>query len=171
MRFVKNRGFIRIRCIVAGLFIAFTFSVSKVAQAQEKPPRPIIVVATAQNLSFGAFTQGISGGSVIINSAGSRSTTGDVVPLGLGYSYSTALFQITANSGTVITVGFGGPVLLHSGGSTLTLNINSSNPVSPFVTSLPVTDLNVGGTLIVGNPLANPPGNYSGTFTVTFMQQ
>jgi len=31
--------------------------------------------------------------------------------------------------------------------------------------------IRVGGILIVGNPLANPAGNYSGSFMVMFIQE
>jgi hypothetical protein len=54
------------------------------------------------------------------------------------------------------------------------LHIGSSDPASPFVinTVPPVyTPFNVGGSLTVSNPLANPPGNYSGTFAITFVQE
>jgi hypothetical protein len=44
----------------------------------------------------------------------------------------------------------------------------------PFVTSVPwqmQTTLLVGGTLTVGDIGANPPGNYTGTFSITVVQQ
>ena len=162
----------------------FIFTVSTVilllflspgAKAQEPPPRPIKVTVTAQSLSFGAFTLGTVGGTVTISSTGSRSSTGDIVLLGLGYSFTTALYQIVANPGTLISLIFNNPVTLTgTPGGTLTLNIDSSDPVSPFVTTVPYptpTSLNVGGTLSVSNLLANPPGSYSGTFDITFVQE
>jgi hypothetical protein len=54
------------------------------------------------------------------------------------------------------------------------LHIGASDPASPFVllTSPPsFTLMNVGATLSVGNPASNPPGNYSGTFDITFIQE
>jgi len=143
--------------------------------AQEPPPRPIVVTVTSQGLSFGAFTHGASGGTVTISSGGIRSSTGDVVQLGLGYLYSTALYEVVANPGTVISLLNGPDVLLPgSNGGSLSLNIGDSDLGSPFVTTVayPVpTELNVGGTLTVGNSLANPPGNYSGSFDITFVQE
>jgi len=143
--------------------------------AQEPPPRPVVVTPTAKILSFGAFYQGLAGGTVTITPGDTRSATGDVVLLGMGYSFSSARFEIIANPGTVISV-LNGPDAILSGvpSGTMTLQIGASDPVSPFVTTVPygvITYLNVGGILIVGAPAANPPGNYSGTFQITLVQE
>jgi hypothetical protein len=144
--------------------------------AQEPPPRPLTVtVSLVQNLSFGAFYQGTTGGSVIISSTGSRSSTGDVVLLGMGYTSSTGLYDLVANPGTLVSVANGpDAVLTGSNGGTMTLKIGSCDPVSPFIitTSPPAsTQLRIGGTLTVGNPGSNPPGNYSGSFNIIFVQE
>ncbi len=142
--------------------------------AQEPPPKPVVVTVT-QNLGFGAFTHGSSGGSVIINTGGFRSTTGDVIGLNLGYLFSAAIYKLVATPGTVISILNGPDVHLNgSGGGFLVLHIGDSSPASPFVitTTPPVsTSMSVGGTLTVGNTAANPPGNYIGTFDITFIQE
>ncbi len=153
-------------------------TVSSVADAQELPPRPIVVtVNMAQSLSFGAFSITGTGGSVIIYSDGSRSSTGDIVLLSLGYSFSTAMFDIEANPGTIISI-LSGPgteaVLSGDSGGTMTMQVGESSPASPFVISVAppaTTQVLVGGTLTVGDPITNPPGNYSGTFDVIFVQE
>lgn len=143
--------------------------------AQEPPPRPVVVNVTAQTLSFGAFSHGAVGGTVTISSGGIRSSTGDVILLGLGYPYSTTLYEVIANPGTIITILNGPNVSLPgSNGGSITLTIGASDPSSPFVTSTPpplATDLNIGGTISIGNTAANPPGDYSGTYDITFVQQ
>lgn len=153
----------------------FVIMLSGVANAQELPPRPIVVVPTAQTLSFGAFTPGSSGGTVTVSPGSLRSSTGTVIRLSLGFAYSSALFEITANPGTLISIlDYPSVVLPGSGGGSMTLTIDSTNPVSPFVTSaIPpnTTSLYIGGTLSVGNILVNPPGDYSGTFNITFIQE
>ena len=142
---------------------------------QEYPPRPITVtVNLSQNLSFGAFYQGNAGGSVIISPSGFRSSTGDVVLLSMGYTFNSGLYDVVANRGTRITILNGSNTTLFNGGSSMTLIIGASDPASPFIiTTTPPssTQVRIGGTLIVGNPLANPPGNYSGSFSVTFVQE
>jgi len=165
------------RCFIFIVFgIILFFSTATMVYGQEPPPRPITVtVSLLQNLSFGAFYHGNAGGTVIIYPTGSRSATGDVVLLNLGYSFSTGLYDVVGNLGTLVSILNGGDATLTgSGGGTLTLHIGASDPVSPFViTTIPpaATQVRIGGTLIVGNPLANPPGNYSGTFNVTFVQE
>ena len=144
-------------------------------KAQEPPPRPIRITATAQGLSFGAFYHGASGGTVVITPAGARSSTGDVVLLSLGFPFSAALFQVRANRGTVISI-LNGPDAVLSGipSGTMTLHIGSSNPSSPFVSNVnynvPIL-LYIGGTLTVGNSASNPPGSYTGTFDVTIVRE
>lgn len=141
---------------------------------QPHPPRPIQVY-TVKDINFGAFVQGLSGGTVIVYPNGSRSTTGDILQLNLGYMFYPAIFEIDVLPGTIISLLFGpDAILTGSNGGTLTMHIGGSEPASPFVTNANPpsrTQVRVGGTLIVGNPPSNPPGAYSGTFSVTFNQE
>lgn len=146
--------------------------------AQELPPRPIsVTVSEAQSLNFGAFCTPSSGGSVVLYPDGTRSAAGDIVLISLGYSFSPAMFDIVANEGTIISIlsGVGTESTIQSmSGETMTLQVGDSEPASPFIiTENPpaVSQVTVGATLIVGNNIDNPPGEYSGTFTVTFVQQ
>jgi hypothetical protein len=174
MRLLEDTG-IYLRRILILLPVLFFYAGMQQVIAQEDPPRPIVVTATAQSLAFGAFYHGPAGGSVSVSPASSRSSSGSVVLLGLGYIFSAAMFEIVGNPGTVITLLNGSDVTLAgSNGGSMTLSIGSSNPVSPFVltNSYPVpTQLTVGGTLTVGNSGANPPGSYGGTFEIIFNQQ
>ncbi|MDZ7633091.1 MAG: DUF4402 domain-containing protein [Bacteroidales bacterium] len=149
----------------------------QVINAQVLPPRPVIVTPNpAQPLSFGAFTPGLNGGTVTVYADGTnRSSTGDVLLFGLGYISSPAMFYIRANPGTVVSLLNSPPVTLTGGGSgTLSLQIGGTLPLMPFVTSVPwqmQTTLLVGGTLTIGDIVANPPGNYVGTFSITIVQE
>jgi len=143
-------------------------------KAQEEPPRPM-QVSTYQHLSFGAFINGNSGGTVTIEPGGSRSVTGDIIPVFLGAQYHPAIFEVEANPGIVINI-LNGPdaVLSGSNGGSLVLHIGSSLPLSPFInTTKPPfrTQIMIGGTITVGNSLANPPGDYTGEFFITFIQE
>lgn len=175
MKSFSNIVFHRERILLISITVLF-FLCSPRLSAQELPPRPITVtVNMSQNLSFGAFYHFSLGGTVTINSDGSRSSTGDVVLLNLGYTYSTGLYDLVGNPGTLVSI-LKGPdaVLPGSNGGSMTLKIGDTDPASPFIiTTMPpnVTQLRIGGTLIVGSPLANPPGNYSGTFDITFVQE
>ena len=168
----------RIDCWFRIIFIipvVLMYSVSLELKAQEPPPRPILIDVTAQGLSFGAFYHGAVGGTVVILPSGSRSVTGDVVLLGLGYPFSAALFQVHANPGTVISI-LNGPDAVLTGipSGTMTLHIGGSNPSSPFVSNVNYNiaiPLYIGGTLTVGNSAANPPGSYTGTFDITLVRE
>jgi len=148
-------------------------SVCSFAQTDSLPGDPgAIIVYTVQNISFGAFTGGSSGGTVIISTSGTRSVTGDVVALNLGTSYFQSIFEIDAPQGTIISITNGpNAVLTGSNGGTMSMLIGTSNPASPLITTAiqPLrTAVSIGGTLTVGNAAANPPGAYNGTFYITF---
>jgi hypothetical protein len=134
-----------------------------------------ISVFTVQNIKFGAFTQGISGGTVIIANDGSRSATGEILPLNLGSQYFQAIFEIEAPIGTIISI-INGPdaTLTGSNGGSMSLQIGTPEPLSPFNTVISPpgrTQVSIGGKLTVGNLAVSPPGNYSGTFFITFNQE
>ncbi len=169
-----NQYRFHLRVILSALSLLFLFALPQDGLAQEPPPRPV-EVTVVQSLGFGAFAQGAVGGSVTVNSAGSRSSSGDIILLNLGYSFTAASYRLVGNAGTVISILNGPDVSLPgSNGGSMTLHIGASDPSSPFVLiSVPpaFTTMNVGGTLTVGNPGSNPPGNYSGTFDVTLIQE
>lgn len=140
--------------------------------AQQQPPRPLRAIKY-QDLSFGSIIQGNAGGTVIISTSGIRSTTGDVILPSMGSPGNEAVFEVKAAPGTLITINFGSTTLTN-GAYSMNLVLGPCFPASPFINTLQptgVTMVYLGGTLTVGNPTANPAGNYSGTFTVTFIQQ
>ena len=162
------RLFVCVSLLLAGI----SFSVV----AQPPPPRPIsIYVNPAQGMIFGAFFQGVSGGTVILYPDGSRAVTGSLVQANLGYPFSPAIFEVDASVGTMVSIMNGPDVTLTgSNGGTISLHIGAASTGSSFVTAIAPpsrTQVRIGGTLTVGNALANPSGNYSGTFSVTFIQQ
>ncbi len=171
MRFLVKHCFSDRRIIPLILVILLiTFQKSN---AQEPPPRPITVTWTNQNLSFGAFYQGAIGGTVIINSAGVRSSTGDIVLLTMGL-FSATIFEVTGNPGTVVSYIKPTSFLTDGSGHSLTLQISDTSPASPFVLTVNYPDptlIHIGGILTIGNQVTNPPGNYSGTFDLTFVQE
>ena len=160
--------------LLIGLSLLLLLALPQAGFGQEPPPRPV-EVTVVQNLGFGAFAQGAIGGSVTINTASLRSSSGDIILLNLGYIFAAASYRLVANAGTVISILNGPNVSLPgSNGGSMTLQIGASDPASPFVImTIPpaFTSMNVGGTLTVGNPGSNPPGNYSGSFDVTFVQE
>lgn len=168
-------GTARKAAIAAGLLLICGFL--EVVSAQPLPPRPVIItVNNSQPLAFGAFTPGAVGGTVTVTpDGGTRSSSGTVILLNMGLIYTPAMFYVRANPGTVISLLSGPPSTISgSNGGTLTLQTDGTWPASPFVISVPwqqQTTVLVGGTLTVGTIAANPPGSYSGTIDVTFVQE
>lgn len=134
-----------------------------------------ISVYTVQNMSFGAFSTSSTGGTIIVSTNGTRSVTGNVVPLNLGTSYFKAIFDIDAPIGSIVSILNGSDATLTgSNGGSMLMHIGGSDPPSPFITivSQPSrTQVSISGTLTVGSPAANPPGTYNGTFYITFNQE
>lgn len=131
-----------------------------------------IAVSTVQNMSFGAFTNSGTGGTISISTSGSRSVSGNVVPLNMGSFFYQAMFDISAPQGTIISIMYGPDATLTGNhGGSMSMHISGSYPASPFITTAlqPArTQVSIGGVLSVGNSAANPPGAYSGTFYITF---
>jgi hypothetical protein len=162
--------------MVPGTALAMLLFCFSTSHAQVQPPRPLnIFVNPAQPLSFGAFYQGSLGGTVTISPSGVRSSTGDIVLTNLGFTYSPALIEVEGLPGTLVSILNGPDVILSgSNGGSMTLHIGTSSPASPFIiTTTPPsrTVVNIGGTLTVGTPSANPAGAYTGTFNITFVEQ
>lgn len=132
-------------------------------------------VYTIQHMSFGAFFLGNNGGTIEINADGSRTATGDIVPLHLGFPYYQAIFDIEAPQGTIISILNNADVkLTGSNGGMLTWTIGNTLPVSPFITTVAApgkTQVNIGGKLTAGGTAANPAGAYTGTIFITFNQE
>ena len=168
------KPFLRLKniCISAILIIAGTIDVF----CQELPPIPVQVqVNTAQFLNFGSFAPGVSGGTVSVDYNGIRTTTGDITLFNFGPSPSSALFDLTANPGTIINIMTPSNVLLTgSNGGQISLSLDSYSTGQVFVTGISppaTTPVFVGGTLVIGNISANPPGNYQGVINLTFIQE
>lgn len=146
------------------------------AYAQEKPPRPITVkVSTAQHLNFGTIVPiSIAGGSVTVDFDGSPTPSGDILLLH-SYDCKSALFIVDSEPGVLISITYPDPIYLNNGGFSLKMNLGTPHidgqPAAQFIIKNKSTYVYIGGTLTVGSLTANPPGQYIGTFNVTFNQQ
>ena len=157
--------------------LLFMLSLMEVS-GQENPPIPIEVeVRTSRNLNFGSFVAGNSIGYVTVDYNGIRTVDGDIVGLSVG-EVSTALFDVYANSGTIIQIQqMGDTELTNGNGGTIYLSLDSfSTGQRTFVTweqsaQIP-NEVSVGGTLTIpADNSGNLPGRYNGTFTLNFIHQ
>lgn len=134
-----------------------------------------MLIYPVQGFNFGSFYQGVDGGTVNLSAQGARSATGGIVLINSGASYSQAIFEIDAAKGSILSI-LNGPDITLSGskGGSIILRLSNSDPASPFVTTAvpPArTVVRIGASLIIGNSSASPPGNYSGSFSITFNQE
>lgn len=138
------------------------------------PPREISVFAT-QDLMFGEFFTGEAGGTVVVSPSGIRSSTGTVVLIG-GHS-QPAIFIVELLPGRLVHILINPQTIILNrtgGGGTMSMSIGPPDKGTSFIThgGHPFRNpVQVGGTLHVGAITSNPPGDYHGTFHVTFIQE
>lgn len=150
--------------LLCGLLF-FAFSEPTVMKAQLR-------IDVVQDISFGSFYVGANGGTITITPEGTRTTTGTIVPLATS-TETPAIFEVrslTLFPRRVHIVFPASVYLTRSGGSErmIVTNFKSNKPSDSFWASLLTQTVNVGATLNVQGPSANPPGKYTGTFSVIF---
>ena len=136
--------------------------------------RPNTLIKT-NDLDFGTLISGATGGTATVDPVtGARTTSGGVTPVGAGEQ--RAIFQGTGGLLLLFVSGSNSVTLTRAGGggsmtATLTRAVTTSGGgitlLGPSATLFPsgVQTYYVGGTLTV--PANQPPGDYSGTFTLT----
>jgi len=180
-RFVTDKLFLKymtgFRIIILHSILLLLISAS--LSAQGGPPDPPVppTIENTKQLSFGAFYATVPG-NVVVNYDGARSSPDGVILLTMGsYAWSAAVFSIKATPGTVVSIlkDTGTTMNCTDCSGTMNLTIGESNPAGPFVITTEsyddITEMSIGGTLTVKSPAENPPGNYSGTFNVTLIQE
>lgn len=129
-------------------------------------------LSSTRSLVFGRFVAR-TGGTVTVSPAGVRTSGGAVLllsstPGSAGFSWSDNS-PANANKTCLIGLPADGTVTLTSGANTMAVNGFTSTPSGTSLMSGGTLQISVGATLSVG---ANqPPGNYSGSFSVTIVYQ
>ena len=150
------------------LYIAHNFTVSVLLLLSELSFCQNVTITKTQDLNFGDFYPTGSGGSVIVSTSGIRSKVSNIV-LFSENNVSCATFEITGNgkvrNATSITIS-NSTLYRTGGGGSMSLNTFTYSPTPSFNIRNRTVTLYVGARLTVGSIIANPPGNYSGTFNV-----
>jgi hypothetical protein len=154
-------------------FFVCTIALCIPANAQEKPPRPIVIkVETARHLEFGTIVPtNDSGGSVTVDISGNQTPSGYVFIVPSGGLGKSALFQVYVIPGTLITINPIPDSKICNGSFCMNLELGVPSTGYTFITKNDPTDVFIGGKLTIGSMAANPAGSYIGYFTVTFNQQ
>lgn len=135
-----------------------------------------IVLSGTDVLHFGTITESGAGGTVVISTAGGRTTTGSVSAIGgLGLE-SNGGFQIAASTGVNITVSVTAPSFNVTDGAAGVMAINNFNIVTAAGGATQIINLGsspatfpVGATLNVS--AAQAPGTYTGTINLNAVYQ
>jgi hypothetical protein len=126
-----------------------------------------ITITNTQDLAFGRFSAN-TGGTVVISTAGVRTSTSSVALSTVGSTQTASSFDITGDGSSTytITLPTNGTVTIDDGAShTMAVNDFVSNPSATGTLSSGAQTVTVGATLTVGS--GQTPGDYTGTFTVT----
>jgi hypothetical protein len=133
-------------------------------------------ISTDRDLAFGSFATGSTGGTVVVSPEGNRSVTGTIIPLettpvfsaGFGYRIGGrhTIRIVFPQSAQLNRTGGNGSMTITNFTSDRPGNIISTRPGPPMTYTV-----NVGATLNVQNSTVNPGGDYTGTFTVTFINE
>lgn len=136
-------------------------------------------VFVIQGLSFGTFSPGTLGGTVIISPDGTRTVSGTIIPLS-NSNGSCAILEIEAPPNRLIHIEFPKSVQFKGNdkGKNITIsNFISDKPNNSFITTADAppyrNTVRVGATLTVQNSAENISDEYVGSFhfIVTYIQQ
>lgn len=115
-----------------------------------------------------------TGGTVTINPAGDRSASGGIVLLSTS-EVQPLILSVEAPYASSIQIQFGTEKLLYGeNGGQIGLTLTTSDPISPYTnlaTPPQRTVVYIGGTLSLGARSNTPAGVYSGSITLTFIQE
>jgi len=151
------------------------------------PPLPqrTATATVTQGLSFGDISldaTSLIGGTVTVDYTGSRSSTGDVYLLNLGYPVEQAILEFHLCPGRSVKVMYSTSVQLTHGSNYMNMTVGRIRIGSTVITANgqnfysnkgcnDTHYIEVGGTLTVSSLANNPPGEYTGSFTVTLAQE
>jgi hypothetical protein len=164
--------------------LLYPFLIAQGQKVAPSLPERTATVDLIQSLSFGAVTMapGTTGGTVTVDYAGNRSVTGFLYPLEMGYSHEPAIFSFKLCPGRVVNVAYDSNVRLYNGSYYLDMTIGTirignqyiNNNNKQFVSNKGCDQthyVEVGGTVSIKSLEANPAGEYTGSFSITFAQQ
>ncbi len=144
--------------------------------SQPSLPQRSITVTPVQAICFGTLAVNASSGTVSVDYSGSRFSSGGVTLLNMSPSAQPAIFEIKLCQGRNVIITYSATITLYgSNGGTLTMDIGPTEKggygsIFPTLSDCNfITPLRVGGTLHI--PANAVPGNYTGSFTITFNQE
>ncbi len=160
-----------LHCMRSGLLFLILVFGPYTIKAQVNPPRPVMLItASMQELDFGSFViSGDAGGTVKVDSDGSRDYTGDIVLVGNNQAYGIIRVEVATGTRLFLFTGLGGN-LSDGNGHFMDLTLDQETYPAMmntiYTTTSPSTDFRIGATIHLGSRAANPPGEYMGTYDI-----
>jgi hypothetical protein len=173
---VRSKRFILLASTAVQALLAFAFVLTPCAASAQQ-----VALSNTRGLDFGRFVAG-SGGTITLGPSGLRSRTGGVIllnsPNASQAAFSASQTTLDAGRGSLRATATATAVIVSvpANGATHLTSAANSMAVGDFVTpDALLTVGNGGATLAVGATLVvapnQPPGNYSGTFSVIVNHQ
>ncbi len=147
------------KCAVAVGAIGLVAVLPSSAQAASTTSTAAAVVATAigiaktVDMDFGTVAEDGSGGTVVLATDGSRTTTGGASVLS-GSPGAAASFNVTGEGANTYSITLPGSVTLNSGGNSMTAGTFVSLPATTGTLTAGAQTLLVGATLTLGSSQA-----------------
>ena len=162
---------------VFGAAVAVFLAISACsAQAQSVAASATAVVVTplaiqkTADFNFGKIVPGLTAGTVILSTAGTRTIGSGGTVLGNATSASAAQLSVAGDPGATLSISITGGVLSNGAGVTMPMSNfvlkvgNGTDQTSSFTGTLSGTGtatLAIGGTLSVGTAASTPNGTYA----------
>ena len=126
-----------------------------------------IAIAHVEHLNFGNIVAGTGIGTVIVDTEGDRTKTGDVIlPTATPGTFNAAEFTVTGLANATYAITLPGSIdISTTGGETMTVTDFTSDPDGTGTLTNGTQTLYVGAKLTV--LAAQASGEYTGTFNVT----
>ena len=149
--------------LTAGIYSSAVSAATVTANAAANVITPLSISET-NGINFGDVSVGTTGGTVVLDTTGGRTVTGDAEAVSGGTVLSGA-YSVTGEGTKAYSITFPLTATISSGGNDMTVNgFNHDAGATPALSGGADT-FNVGATLNIGASQA--PGNYTGTYTLT----
>jgi len=167
MRFNKFVLAASLAALSTGLYSANAFAASVTANASANVITPL-AIAESTGMDFGDVSVGTGGGTVVLDTTGGRSVTGDAEAV-TGGTQTAGVYNVTGSGTKAYSITFPASATISSGGNNMTVDTFTHDAgATPALTGGADT-FNVGATLTISPSQA--PGAYSGTYTLTVNYQ
>ncbi len=157
-------------CLLRTICFSLFILVNHLASIAQKPSTRLLIV-TLQDISFGTFFQGNSGGTVAIFPDGTRQFGGGIIEANIsGSDFHPAIFEVEAKPGTYVKMHAKQNYFLSgTNGGSIHLELKIPNRgIEQIVPTSGIVQFIVGGVLTIEGGTNNPSGDYNTDFEIRF---